>query len=503
MTEIPGRSPLTRAESSGYQKTSTHADVLAFIDALRPLGGESLRLTDFGHTPEGRLLPLLILSNHRCFTPQEASAAGLPVVLVQCGIHAGEVEGKEAALMLVRDILQGRHGNLLDRITLLVAPLFNADGNDRIDTEHRKLDVEHFSGQIGPPGGVGTRENAAGVNLNRDYMRQEGPEMRLMQTRVCHPWNPHLVIDCHTTNGSIHRFAMTYDIPHTVDSGRREPIDYMRQHFLPAVRSAVKAEDGIDSHWYGNFLRDEGGDGTGWITYPHHPRFGGNYRGLTNRLDLLLETYSYLTFAERVRTTYGFLRDSLEHMAAHGGRILELLDSCTQPPTHVAVRYRLEAFEDAPAVILTRDPYTLNGAPVEVKVPHLARFVGVAPVRRPLAYAVPPHIAVHAARHGLNVAVHAPMLVDADVATVQRRVAVSGRDILEADSSAHLDVAWSRQRRPLPEHWQLIHTGQQRGAIAVYLCEPGSDDGVLSCGLIREPTPGAEFPAWRVHGLGG
>jgi len=100
--------------------------------------------------------------------------------------------------------------------------------------------------------------------------------------------NPHLVIDCHTTNGSIHRFAMTFDIPHVPDSGRREPIDYMRRRLLPAVQAAVKAHDGLDSFWYGNFLRDEGGEGMGWITYPHHPRFGGNYRGLTNRLDLLL-----------------------------------------------------------------------------------------------------------------------------------------------------------------------------------------------------------------------
>ena len=135
--------------------------------------------------------------------------------------------------------------------------------------------------------------------------------MRLLQTRVMQPWNPHLTIDCHATNGSIHRFALTYDIPHTLLSGRDEPIEFMREQLLPAVTAAVKANDGLDTFYYGNFLRDEGGQGIGWITYTHHPRFGGNYRGLCNRLDLLLETYAYISFAERVRATYAFVRETL------------------------------------------------------------------------------------------------------------------------------------------------------------------------------------------------
>jgi hypothetical protein len=468
-----------------------------FIEGLRAIGGPRLRIADFGTTPEGRLLPLLILSNRGYFTPQEALAARLPIVLIQCGIHAGEVEGKEAALMLVRDILQGRHGSVLDHIILLVAPLFNADGNERLDPEHRKLEIEEFRGQMGPPC-VGTRENAAGINLNRDYMRQQGAEMRLMQSRVCHPWNPHLVIDCHTTNGSIHRFAMTYDIPHVIDSGRREPIEYMRDRLLPAVQEAVKANDGLDSFWYGNFLRDEGGQGMGWITYPHHPRFGGNYRGLTNRLDLLLETYSYLPFSERVRTTYGFLRETLRYVATHGQEIVALLESCAAPPERVAVRYRQEAFEDATATILTRDPYSLNGEPVEIKVPHVGRFVGELFVVKPLAYAVPPHVAEHLKAHGLEIEPEEERVLTVEVATVRAAVAVPGREILEANSAAHLEVSFVTAARPLPRHWRLVYTGQQRGAIAVYLCEPGSDDGLVACDVIAAPKAGEEFPAWRV-----
>jgi hypothetical protein len=500
MTATPH--PLTRAETSDYTYTSRHADVLAFLAALRERNDARLHFSDFGQTPEGRELPLLILSAHGHFTPEAAHASGLPVVLVINGIHAGEVEGKEASMMLVRDILDGKHGDLLGRMTLVVVPLFNADGNDRIDPENRRLDITTFSGQLGPDSGVGTRVNAAGINLNRDYMRQQAPEMRQLQTRVCHPWNAHLVIDCHATNGSIHRYDLSYDIPHGIHSGRREPIDYMREKLLPAVSAAVKAKDGRDTFYYGNFLRDEGGQGMGWITYTHHPRFGGNYRGLTNRLDLLLETYAYISFEERVLTTYAFLRETLGYVAANGAEIVRLLAACTMPPEQVAVRYRLEAFADREVEILTREPYTLDGAPISVKVPYIGNFIGEEVVQRPLAYAVPEAVAEHLERHGLRVerGLAQPML-DAEIAIVRGAASEAGREILEANASSHLDADYRRERRALPDGWAIVRTQQQYGAIAVYLCEAGSDDGLLACGLIAEPAAGSEFPAWRVHAI--
>lgn len=492
-------SPLTRAERSGYTETSRHDDVLAFIDALAARNDPRLHVTDFGVTPEGRALPLLVLSATGITDPEQARELGLPVVLVLCGIHAGEVEGKEGGLMYVRDLLDGQHGDVLSQLTLLLVPLFNADGNDRIDPGNRKLDIAHFTGQLGPDSGVGTRVNAAGINLNRDYMRQDAQEMRLLQMRVVHPWNPHLTIDCHATNGSIHRYALTYDIPHTAHSGRAEPIAYMREQLLPAVSEAVKAKDGLDTFWYGNFLRDEGGQGMGWITYTHHPRFGGNYRGLANRLDLLLETYAYISFEERVRATYAFLRESLAYAAAHAQEIVELLVGCEMPPDEIAVRYRLEAFPDREVEILTREPYTLQGAPVAVKVPYIGDFVPEHSVQRPLAYAVPDDIAERLATHGLVIErPPVPPTLHAEVPVVTAHEAEAGRDILEADSAPFLQAELSRGRRALPEGWALVRTEQQRGAIAVYLCEVGSDDGLVACGWIAAPAVGEEFPAWRV-----
>jgi hypothetical protein len=217
----------------------------------------------------------------------------LPIALVINGSHAGEVEGKEASMMLLRDLLDGKHAGLLAELTLVVVPLFNPDGNDALSTENRVLDLPNLAGQIGPAK-VGTRVNAAGINLNRDYMRQQAPEMRLLQSRVVQVWEPDLTIDTHATNGSLHRMWMTYDVPHTVASGRGEPVAFMREQMMPAVQAALASDHGLPlavlqlrrgrAHARAWPPRTARSVGEGWMVF-HQPRFGSNYRGLSSRLD--------------------------------------------------------------------------------------------------------------------------------------------------------------------------------------------------------------------------
>src|SRR6185369_14737491 len=135
----------TVAESTSYKATSRHADVLVFIEALAPLAGDKLSVQTMGASAEGRELPVLVLSADKLFTPEKAHRAakadGRPVVMIVCNIHAGEVEGKEAALMLARDMLVGgKHAKLMSRATIVFVPLYNPDGNDLIDPKHRALD---------------------------------------------------------------------------------------------------------------------------------------------------------------------------------------------------------------------------------------------------------------------------------------------------------------------------------------------------------------------------
>lgn len=498
---------LTTAESTAFRATSTHAEVMAYIRGLESLGRPQLRVGAFGQSPGGRELPLLVLSSEGFDSPEAARASGKPVVLVQCCIHAGEVEGKEAALMLVRDLLRGPDQDLLEHLTLLVVPIFNADGNDAMDPAHRALQIERLKGQKGPHTS-GTRVNAGGINLNRDYIRHEASEMRLLQEHVYQRWTPDLSIDTHATNGSVHRFDMTIDIPHTVDSGRREPIDYMRQVLVPEVRAAVKTKAGFESGWYGNFVEDErvldsdgvadpgSAVGEGWMTYPHHPRFGSNYRGLGGRLDLLLECYSYLGFEERIQTTYAWLLESLRSVARRASEISALVSECQTPPRRVAVRYRLSIMPE-PIEILTREPRTLAGKPIRLEMPYLARFIGEAVVERPRAYIIPARLAPFFRGHGLRLEA-APASARVERATLESLGAVSGRAILEASGVGQRQVSWAQGAAQLGSHSLLLSTDQPLGALAVYLCEPESDDGIVEAGLSPSPAVGEAFEVVRL-----
>src|SRR5262245_14414319 len=496
--------PLTRAEATRYAETSRHADVLSFVSELEARRDPRLVRLSFGTSPEGRELPLLVLSSRGVRSPVAARGTGLPIVLVINGIHAGEVEGKEASMMLVRDLLDAsstsKLAGLLDRVILLVVPLFNPDGNDRISPDNRKLDLAKLEGQIGPASGVGTRTNASGINLNRDYMRQGAPEMRLLQSKVCHTWKPHLTVDCHSTNGSVHRFHMTYDVPHTIESGRPEPILFMRERMLPAVRREVKSQWGRESFWYGNFMNDEQKTGEGWITYTHHPRFGSNYRGLTNRLDVLLETYSYLEFEERVQTTYAFLVELLRFTAEHPGELLTVVEACQTPSEKIAVRYELKPLPQ-PVEILTRKPRTLEGEPISVTLPHFARFVGSEVVTRPWAYVVPDSLADLFRGHGLEVSwLGKNQRASGEVARVDTVSRAGSRKILEATDLGELtlDAHYARKSLTLPKGTCFLHTEQPLGAVATYLCEAKSDDSLWVNGLLPEPTVGSELEVMRV-----
>ena len=495
----------TRAEASGFRETSLHADVMAFVEALAGRGDPRLHVSTFGSSPQGRAMPLLVVSPDGVRTPEEARRTGRPVVLVVDGIHPGEVEGKEASLALVRDLLDGRYPGLIDHLTVLFVPLFNPDGNDALDPRNRALDVQRLAGQPGPV--VGTRTQSHGINLNRDYMRMETPEMRAFQQRVCQPWAPDLTLDNHATNGSVHRMDMTVDIPHTEASGRSEPIAFMRRRLVPEVIEAVRAR-GFESGWYGNFVEDEramdarvlpdpaGPVAEGWMTYPHHPRFGSNYRGLTGRLDLLLECYSYLHFERRVQTASAWQVETLAWANTHADAIRQVVEASSRPPEQVAVRYRLEC-RDEPVTIPTCAPRTLSGAPVSVTLPHLARFVGDVVVDRPSAYLVPPALADHLRLHGLRVdsadGEHA-----VEVATVEAAGSEAGRKILEASEFGELSVSWTAETRRAPPGWSRVSTDQPLGAVAVYLCEPESDDGAAENGIVSAAV-GAEYPAWRVR----
>jgi hypothetical protein len=308
----------SRAELTNYEETSRYDDVAQFIGELQKRT-DKLRVESFGRTEEGRDLPLMIFADPPVAQPREALASGKPVVFIMANIHAGEVEGKEATLRLARRIATGDLRALLDKLIILLAPIYNADGNEKISVNNR-------TAQNGPVGGVGVRENSKGLDLNRDYMKLEAAEARAL-VGLFNRWDPSLTVDLHTTNGSYHGYHLTYSIPLNPSVDARI-IAYHREKMMPAITKAMLGQHKFRAYYYGNFSGPPPKPGEPekrtWRAFTHAPRIGQNYVGFRNRLTILSEAYSYLDFRRRVEVTEAFVEEIFKFAAARGTEIVGL-----------------------------------------------------------------------------------------------------------------------------------------------------------------------------------
>ncbi len=481
--------PVTVAERSEYRMTSRHEDVLRFIEELR--GRRTcFRVESMGRSGLGQEMPVLVFGER----------PGTPVVLVLANIHAGEVEGKESLLMLARDLPE----SLFERLTLLFVPDYNPDGNDRIDVRNRALDLERLEGQIGPEGGVGTRYTGQGINLNRDYVKLEAPESRNL-SRLYGRWRPHLTVDCHTTDGSIHRFALTYDTSHIPTP----PCEYVRTRMLPEVSRRLEGRTGLRTFFYGNFV-DEKDPSKGWATYPHLPRYGSHYRGLTGRMDILLESYSYIPFRERVAVTTEILREIFDYSIANAGDLLRLCAEQERArPDPVPVAFGVpEADGECEIPVWDEESQAARRIPGReprtVRIPHRWKFSPSRTVPRPFAYVLrrDQEAAIRILREH-NVAVER-LAAGATLEAEAYRVASIRRvDSPDAGSAPReetvVGVRPERVFSGLEAGDALVRTDQPLGTLVSYLLEPESDDGLARWGFFDAALgEGQVFPVLRI-----
>ena len=226
---------LTVAESSDFTLTSRHAQVMDLLDRIEARSS-IMRRGELGTTVEGKSIPLVILSDPPVETAAQARASGKPIFFAFGNIHAGEVCGKEALLMLARELATTPNHPLLEKLVIVLAPIYNADGNDEFGPNQ-----EHRRGQRGPVE-MALRPNAQGLDLNRDYIKLETPEARAM-VRFATEWDPHVIMDLHTTNGSYHRYTLTYETPRH-PAAIPGPAEYTRNEILPVVTKRVLEKTG-------------------------------------------------------------------------------------------------------------------------------------------------------------------------------------------------------------------------------------------------------------------
>ena len=517
--------PRTRPELTGYSETSRYSDVEAFLDSLRRLGAP-LKFGSIGRTNEGREIPYVIASRPSVTTPAQARALHRPIVYVQGNIHAGEIEGKEALLALIRDLTFSSKPNALDSIVLIAVPIYNADGNERFAAQS-----VNRTEQNGPEV-VGTRANAQGLDLNRDYVKAEAPETRASLAMFA-AWDPDVFVDLHTTDGSFHGYALTYSpslSPAAVFGGV-----YARDSLLPLLRQRMRTRHGFQVFDYGNFISDERGGVAdtalreGWATYDARPRFGTNYFGIRGRIAILSEAYAHDSLARRIAATYAFVSEILSLVAERSSAIQALSARADGQPLAwgrspdslqmVAVRSELIAVPTMMDVVKedidrTGDSsLTQPGVPrgrrrsgryQTIRMPVFDRFTSTLDRTPPALYVVAPEdtaIVTLLRLHGIRVDRSDSAWTARGESFTVDSVITSPRPF-QGHYEVRLKGRWERGLQTLPARSFIVPTAQPKGALVVYLLEPESDDGLVTWNFFdRELKKGGRYPVTRIFDL--
>jgi hypothetical protein len=302
-TEAAPKDFLTVAETSDFKATGHYDESLALYRAFAKTSPFA-KLVTLGTTPEGHELVMLMVSKDKAFTPEAAAKTGKPVVLIQNGIHAGEIAGKDATAMLLRDLLVSKRlASLLDHAIVLSIPVFNVDGFARFSPYNR-------INQNGPAE-AGWRATAQRLNLNRDYLKADAPEMRAwlaMYTK----WLPDLLIDNHVTDGEDHQYDITYSMATGPDVAP-SVAGWSKEKFLPKLLEKMESDGHVVAP-YGSYQ----GDRAGYRGTTFEPRYSNGYTAIQNRAGLLVETHSLKSFRTRVWAHYDLMRHVLELMGAEG-----------------------------------------------------------------------------------------------------------------------------------------------------------------------------------------
>lgn len=482
----------TVAEESGYTKSARYAEVVSYCDALAKRS-PSVQVSTFGTSHEGRALPLLTITDGEINTPAEAEKAGRVVVLVFANIHAGEVDGKDAILALARDLTADKDNPLLKQLVLLVVPILNADGNEKLGPNNRP-------GQNGPAE-AGVRANAQGLDLNRDFVKLESPEVRAL-TKLMTKWDPAVVIDLHTTNGSKHRHTLTYDGPR-YPSSDWPAAKWADAALFPEVVKKVKAATGYDLAPYGNFNADR----SKWETYGASPRYGIQAVALRGRIGLLSESYTYAPFKDRVKATEAFVRACLEVIAANKDAVRRAVDRKELASAAVPVRTETKPAA-TPRTILGFEEEQKDGKrvatdrPKAYTLPYVAAVMPTDTVKRAFAgYLIPAANSAAAdtlRRHGVKVD---ELREDADLeveAYKLTRVSLAERPF-QGHKLVTVEATPRTETRRIPAGTFWVKTDQPLGTFASYLLEPRAEDGLTTWGLFPDLAIGEDYPVVRLQ----
>ncbi len=483
----------TVSERSGFVRTGRYDEVIALCDAFARRYPDAVRCADFGTTPEGRPMKVLVVSKSGALTAEAAKAKNLPVMLIQGGIHAGEIDGKDAGFLALRQALEGEAApGALEKQVLLFVPVFNVDGHERFAAWNRP-------NQRGPEE-MGWRVTAQNYNLNRDYVKADTPEMQAM-LRLVEAWDPLAYIDLHVTDGAKFEHDVSIQVE-PVNSGD-EPLRTDGKALRDGVIERLAAQGSLPVPFYPSFVVGDD-PASGFEDGVATPRFSQGYFQLRNRLGMLVETHSWREYPHRVKVTRNTIVALLDLIAQHGSqwrRDVAAADARAaklggQP---VALDYKATAKTrtiDFRGYAYTRTPSEVSGAlmtrydesqPQVWHVPMRDEIVPDHVVAAPRAgYLVP---AAHAAwvagkldQHGVQYRRIGGALSKAQVEAFRADTSVFDAKSLEGHQRLTLTGAWKPETQDLVAGALFVPIAQPKARLAMALLEPLAPDALVAWG---------------------
>jgi len=503
-SSAPAPALVTVAEQSGFVRTGRYVEVETLCAAFQKAWPAQVRCVEFGRSPENRPLLALVASGDGALDPEAARARARPVVLMQGGIHAGEIDGKDAGFLLLRQLLDGSvAGGLLSRVTFVFVPVFNVDGHERFGRWNRP-------NQTGPEE-MGWRTTAQNLNLNRDYVKADAPEMRAM-LRLLGEWDPILYADLHVTDGAQfeHDVSVTGGPTLVGDDELRKAGLGLRDELI----ARLAAQGSLPLDFYPDFVAQDD-PASGFALSVSQARFSDGYWPLRNRLAILVETHSWKDYPTRVRVTRNAMIAMLELAAAHGAQWLAAARGADERAarvggTSVALAYASTDHVqtiDFRGYAYTRQPSAISGGlatrydATKPQVWHVPLRDEVRPSISVVAprggYIVP---AAHAswvgeklALHGIASRVLAPGDAPLDVEVFRATKAALAPATFEGHAMRSVEGEWTPERRGVPAGSLFVPIAQAKSHLVMTLLEPRGPDSLLSWGFFNAAFEPKEY----------
>jgi hypothetical protein len=494
----------TVSERSGFKATGRYDEVVKLCAAFAKAYPKQVKCIEFGRTPEDRPMLALVATRTNAFTPQAASRQGIPVTLIQGGIHAGEIDGKDAGFLALRELLEGRLAQgALDKQVLLFVPVFNVDGHERFQQWNRP-------NQRGPVE-MGWRTTAQNFNLNRDYVKADSPEMQAMLALV-NAWDPLTYVDLHVTDGAKfqHDVSIQVEPVYSADPDLRKAGLALRDNVIADISKLGSTPQS----YYMSFAKTDDPQ-SGFVDGVSDPRFSTGYFPLRNRMAMLVETHSWKDYPTRVRITHNSVISVLEQVAQHGKQWqvaaaaadMRAARLAGQPVTLSYKTTEKSKMVDFSGYEYTRTPSDVSGIlmtrydetrPQIWRVPLRDEVVADLEVAAPRAgYIVPAAqaalVAAKLTQHGISFRTLDKPLNRFAFETFRADKASFGAASFESHQRLTLEGSWKSETRDVQRGALFVPIAQPKARLVMAMLEPQAPDSLLAWGMFNNAFERKEY----------